>query len=461
MLKKILLAILIYYSPFVYSQVVSGISNIYHDKRNPFYRIANLAVINSVSVAIIDASPEVELRTEELLAKIERDITAFSESHDKTKRFHNAVMPYIYLRLLEAMEKATGQDILKDIKLSVYTAENFDQFKVAVDRAISEQVDLIVHPNVWETMGFTTDINGDDGDDTNDSYLRPYVNKAIDAGIVWLNAAGNFQGLMYKDRVYPMTAAKDKVWLPGPNHSLQVRCDMRILGQGESYESHSDRKCNVKVTLVWNSFKVSVDAEPIAINKDLDLVVYDDAMNVVKYSKLRQVGEERKKALKHSKQVAWPFPSEKVQFELKPGQSHRLVIKVHSNNFTKEDWFRISISGDYVEMVEKPIKKIKRMISPADHPRVIVFGDRQSYLSSRNDFHEKPDFMFNSQFFLQRSKEIYPFGGSSNAVMLGAVVVSKIMMASESLMHWKQIKQTMNCIYKDGLHPKKCIAENQ
>ncbi|HEY8269240.1 MAG TPA: S8 family serine peptidase, partial [Pseudobdellovibrionaceae bacterium] len=144
----------------------------------------------------------------------------------------------------------------------LYNVFGFSNFKAAIDDAIQRGVDVISYSEVWE-YGGNHDGHG---------FINAQVARATAAGILWINAAGNFALTSYNSAI--STGNDDWVKLPDQNSALTLRC-----------ETNKKGKCSIKAVLSWNDFKNDVDP---GTNKDLDLALADDMLNIVQTSALHQ-----------------------------------------------------------------------------------------------------------------------------------------------------------------------------
>lgn len=267
-------------------------------------------------------------------------------------------------------------------QLTLYNVFGFSNFKAAVDDLIAKKVDLVLYSEVWE-YGGNFDGKG---------FINAQVNRATAAGVIWVNAAGNFGLTTYNGRI--RTLDDNWVELPDRNHALALKCEENQMG-----------KCPVKIVLSWNDFKDNID---VGTNKDLDLALTDDLLNIVQTSALKQTTEAQEMP------GASKYPREILAAELKPG-TYYLRVKNRSNNFTDRDQFRITVDGESISMPSH--SNDETILNPADNATVITVGASDSDRSAISNRLHKPDLMAPSSVTLQNGDE---FRGSSNSAAIVA-----------------------------------------
>jgi subtilisin family serine protease len=290
----------------------------------------------------------------------------------------------------------------------LYNVFGYSNFKAAIDDAIARHVDVISYSEVWEYGG------NNDGK----GFINAQVSRATAAGITWVNAAGNFGLLTYNSSITTMT--EDWVKLPDQNNSLVLRC-----------EKNDSGKCPVKAVLSWNDFKDDVNP---GTDKDLDLALTDDMLNIVQTSSLRQSNDPNESRPGYSK-----YPREILTAELKTG-TYFLRIKDRSGNFGKSDRLRISVDGENLTMPSHSTDE--SLLNPADNPSVITVGALDSDRSSISAKLGKPDLLAPSSFILSNGAQ---FLGSSNST---AIVAAGVALAKAQNPQAKTKEQILSLISK-------------
>lgn len=272
-------------------------------------------------------------------------------------------------------------------ELTLYNVFGFTNFRAAIDDIIARQVDLVLYSEVWEYGG---NFNGA-------GFINAEVSRATRHGVVWVNAAGNFALTTFNAGL--KTIADNWVQLPDQNNSLAIRCDGKQV-----------KKCSAKIVLSWNDFKEDVDQ---GTDKDLDLALTDDLLNIVQSSGLKQSADRNENRPGFSK-----YPREIITAELNPGLYY-IRVKNRSLNFTSADSLRITVDGDGIIMPSHSWGET--LLNPADNPSVITVGASDSVRSSSSQYLNKPDLLTTSSIILKNRME---FRGSSNSAAIVAAGLS-------------------------------------
>jgi hypothetical protein len=273
-------------------------------------------------------------------------------------------------------------------ELHLYSAYGYSNLADAIKAVVAGKFDIVLYSQVWEYGG-----NGDSR-----GFINALVNQATNAGLIWINASGNFGDATYNAPVE--TIADDWAFLPSPNHGVRIRC----------YENPK-KKCPLRAVLSWNDFK---DVADVGTNKDLDLVLTDDTLKVIQTGGLQQVVSSPANGAPGTSL----YPREIVEASLDPGL-YELRVKNRSHNFTKaQDSLRIVTSGDYLEQLDTTDKN-ETLLAPADNPNVITIGATDSAKSSASTRMGKPEFSTPSEVLLKNGDT---FKGSSNSAAMTAAL---------------------------------------
>lgn len=299
------------------------------------------------------------------------------------EEFHGLKMAEIVSHLLEAAGV--------DFELHLYPAFGFSNLSHAIDRVIERKHDLVLYAQVWE-YGGNPDGSG---------FINSEVRRALKTGVKWINAAGNFANGIYFDKVDRI--ADDWAYLPGPNSSVQVRCHRTAL-----------KKCQLRSVLSWSGFADTIQS---GTEKDLDLVLTDDTLKVIKVGGLKQV-------LSNAASGESLYPREIIEAELAPGLYY-LRVKIRSGNFSKKDFLRITTMGDGLEMLNRT--EGETLLAPADLSEVITVGANDSILSSFSRKLSKPNLRAPS--LLQTEGE----DGTDGGAFLGSSTASSVVTALAAL----------------------------
>lgn len=267
-------------------------------------------------------------------------------------------------------------------ELTLFNVFGYSNLKSAVDEIIANKVDLVLYSEVWE-YGGNFDGTG---------FINEQVTRATNAGVIWVNAAGNFGLTTYNSKIETM----DESWvrLPDQNNALAIRC-----------EAKKGKKCPLKIVLSWNDFKNDVN---LGTKKDLDLALTDDLLNIVQSSALKQTTEDADRP-GYSK-----YPREIIQTDVNPG-TYYIRVKNRSNNFKDRDQLRITIDGEFLSMPSHSTDET--LLNPADNTSVITVGASDSDRSSASSRLGKPDVTAPSAIELSEGGE---YRGSSNSAAIVA-----------------------------------------
>jgi hypothetical protein len=290
-------------------------------------------------------------------------------------------------------------------------------FHRAVRYAIEQKVDILLFAGSFEAAG-NYDGRGS---------INAIVNEAIAAGIIWINAAGNYGGSVYNGPVEHYRHGYLRLGKSDYSTALRFR---NLLDENV-----------VTVTLTWNDY---TDQEDAGTDKDLDLYVEDDQGRVLGSSTLRQIKGDRPAGPGESRN-----PRERVvvsDLAAAPGREFRIRVKMHSGNFTNKDRLRILVTAlrdthyhdPQTGKMTRPVQLLDaseegEVYPPADHPEVITVGEgsRYSSLGPTADGRTKPDVVLadsTAQFSSGEESK-----GSSNAAAYFAGVVAVIKAAQPSL----------------------------
>lgn len=313
----------------------------------------------------------------------------FTEIHDGPvavqgeEEAHGYYMAKIFYEVLTLGGK---DDRYAPAEFHLYRTYGYSNLKAAVEDAIEREIDIVLYSQTWE-YGGNFDGKG---------FINALVNRALNHGILWVNAAGNFGQTTFNSDI--RTGKDDWVELPGVNHSVEVRCEINQTG-----------KCPFRAVLSWNAFTNNVDD---GTNKDLDFVLTDDTLRILKSANLTQ------KLDAGDQPGTSKYPREILTAELEPGLYY-LRIKNRSKNFVSgKDKLRISVTGDFLSMESHD--KSESLQAPADNPRVLSVGALDSEKSGISRKLRKPEVYANS-FVSVTDKENFK-GTSNSAAMVAAGV---------------------------------------
>jgi hypothetical protein len=288
-------------------------------------------------------------------------------------------------------------------KFYLIESNGLTNLRAAIDKAIELDVDVVLYASSWETGG-----NYDGA-----GFINAAVTRATEAGLLWINAAGNDHGMTYTGRVSsdPRNGA---LRLPGPSGML----------------SFTNRLTNnpVKLTLSWNDYK---DEENSQTEKDLDWELQDWSGVKVPLKNYKQgsastCGDQPTYA--RGTRDASLHPREQDEVTLQEGVFHLRILDC-SGNFVPADRLRVIIQtpkGGSVTFHEA--NGTHEINPPADNPNVITIGDLSpvSSVGPTLDGRNKPDFRLEETRVVMSDGVTVPMGSSvASAIFAGIVVQLK------------------------------------
>lgn len=264
-------------------------------------------------------------------------------------------------------------------RILLLNANGFTNFTAAIDRVIKEKVDFVLYAQVWE-YGGNLDGKG---------FVNKEVNRALAAGITWINAAGNLGLATYEAAVTPNAEQIVKISVP------------------------QDRT-PVKIVLAWNDF---TDSKDDRTKQDLDLALEDMTGKVLGKSELIQDGGDPARGELYSS-----YAREIVRAVL-PSGTYQLRIKAKSKNFASTARLWTTIDGLGVQLVDQP-QALTSALIPADNPGVFTIGASDVPYSGRKIAADgsrlKPDIAVPSEVSFT-SGTVHHGTSSASAIAAGAL----------------------------------------
>jgi hypothetical protein len=273
-------------------------------------------------------------------------------------------------------------------RLKLYNSNGFTNFSAAVDQAIKDRVDIIVYSQVWE-FGGNFDGRG---------FINEAVNKATAAGILWINAAGNYAASSWQGALvvnYLDSVAKL------PFEGKYVRMVV------------SEPSTPVKVTLSWNDFS---DSKDWRTSRDLDLALLDRTGREIASSRKIQDGLDHGRDSNYSAHAR-----ETLQITLSQGV-YLLRVDVKSQNFDQNSRVRLAANGRGISFMDQ--SPDASVMIPADNPSVLTVGasdDASSSFGQTTSGLSKPEVVAPS--ILEFESGI-SFQGSSSAAAVAAATLA-------------------------------------
>lgn len=318
---------------------------------------------------------------------IGKSLPASTQYHEGPIKAQQASMETHGLAMAQVVSGLLESILPKDLyQIHLFSSYGYTNLKSAIENVVQNHFDIVLYSIVWDYGG-----NGD-----GNGFINALVSKATDAGILWINASGNTAKSTWTSKIE--NSGDGWVRLPGPHQSVQIRCP----------ESKDNSDCPLRIVLSWNDFS---DSTEVGTDKDLDLYLTDENLNVLKSSTLKQ----NKFSSKPNENLSL-YPREIIEYVVQPGLYYARV-KMKSNNFDSEkDVLRIVTPGIHSFQVDTTFTET--LMPPADHPQVITVGAIDSEHSSRSSQRLKPEVYFPSRVTMEDSE--FEIRGSSTAAAVAA-----------------------------------------
>jgi hypothetical protein len=271
-------------------------------------------------------------------------------------------------------------------KLLLYNAYGYTNLQKSIENAIEQNVDVILYSQVWE-YGGNFDGKG---------FINALISRATNAGILWVNAAGDFSGYHYRSSI----DVGDESWVKLPDQNSGLRLECRSA-------RYSLSKCQARIVLSWNDVDDDVN---IGTDKDLDLVIVDDLLNIKSVASRKQTSKENEPNTSR-------YPFEIIEVTLDPGV-YFLRVKAQSENFFSEDKLFLWISGTDLIFPQGKSFSAESISVGADHPNVLTIGALDSPISSMSKRLYKPEILAPS--LLQTYSGVSMMGTSNAAAIVAA-----------------------------------------
>jgi hypothetical protein len=302
-------------------------------------------------------------------------------------------------------------------------------FRRAVRFAVEAKVDVILFSGSFEGAG-NYDGRGP---------INAAVDDAVAAGILWVNAAGNYGGSVYNGGVEV-----------GPGGDVRLGPAAHT---GLRFRNRLDENA-VTVTLTWNDYR---DAEDAGTDKDLDLVVEDAQGRAVGRSELRQLGKGLVAGEGQTKN-----PRERLTLTDLAAGEYRIRVKARTLNFGPRDRLRVLLtSARTAPLLDpdtgRPLVPVEfldatrggEIYPPADHPGVITVGDASpaSSVGPTADGRVKPDVIVADS--VARFSNGEETAGASNAAAYFAGVAA-VMRAAEPGLGAGHVREWVRTLDRTG-----------
>lgn len=223
-------------------------------------------------------------------------------------------------------------------QVKLYNTNGFTNFSHAIDQIITDKVDVVLYSQVWEYSG-----NGD-----GKGFINALVNRAIEHGIIWVNAAGNNGESTYQTKILTPENSQ-AVSLPFKERYVRL-----VVPQNET---------PVRIVLSWNDF---TDSQDYKTSKDLDLRLSDCDGGSLATSSLIQSGDEpagREGYSAHAREI--------IQTTLSQG-TYCLSVQRMTDNFDVNSTLRLTADGYGVTFTDR--SAAGQLLIPADNSETLTVG---------------------------------------------------------------------------------------
>jgi len=287
-------------------------------------------------------------------------------------------------------------------KFYLLNGNGITNFRRAVRFAIENRVDIILYSQNRECCG-----NFDGG-----GFVNQIVNDATAAGILWVNAAGNYGG-----RVFNANIVMDEEGLLYFGNRARLRI--------KSHVDDNPAQIILNYSAAWGSENQGTD-------KNIDMYLYDPKGNVVAKSELKQVLEKEKlesgETFLARERINYTFSRQEGEYTLE--------LRAKSGAFSGSDRLRIVVLPQREPLRlgnnSNPVDAVQlldatpgyEIMVPADNPTVITVGDINNYSAKGPtiDGRQKPDFI------MEQSAASFSNGnvssGTSNAAAMFAGIAA-------------------------------------
>lgn len=339
--------------------------------------------------------------------------------------FHGLFMAQIVTKVI------TSSEAEADFELHLYNAYGYTKFAAAVEDVANNGFALVLYSQVWEYGG-----NGD-----GKGFINTLVNKVLDKGTVWINAAGNF------GRQTKLVPIEGKGY--GDEDWVIIKTTSGKYDDGISFSCAPTKgdTCLARIVLSWNDFKDDADT---GTDKDLDMFIIDSKKNIVESSERNQ-----KLAEDLNDPKASLFPRELIETKLAKG-IYKVRAKIKSRNFAKDKaQMRLTLSGSGVS-IDYPTTD-ETLLPPADNERVIAIGASDDPQSSRSKSRSVPKVYLRSLIPLKDGSD--PFATSNAAAM--AVGLAVLHMGTEDIKTTEEVLEKLKIVDRGADEFLKQIGGNQ
>ncbi len=273
-------------------------------------------------------------------------------------------------------------------EILLFNTNGYTNLVHAIDQVIARNVDIVLYSQVWEYGG--------NGNGT--GFINAEVNRAIAAGVQWINAAGNFGRTYFEG---PATVT------PGGHIALPH--------EGEYVRFSVEREQTpVKIVVSWNDF---TDSTEYRTAMDLDAELIDEKGESLAVAKLIQDG------LKHDEaELGYGIHAREVLRGTLAKGNFRVRVTTKNATLPITLRVRIAIDGPGITMQDRSING--SIFIPADNPEVLTVGavdvDYSALKRIERTGASKPEVALRSKVVFDNGEEFYGTSAAT-AIAVGAL----------------------------------------
>lgn len=275
-------------------------------------------------------------------------------------------------------------------RLKLFNTNGYTNFAHAIEQVVASPVDIVLYSQVWEFGG---NFNGK-------GFINELVNRATNAGVLWVNASGNYGQAAWQGPI-AFNATHSTVKLP---HETQY---VRLVV--------NENATPVKITAAWNDF---TDLKSYKTTLDLDLILEDSRHQEIAASRLIQDGQDHGGAQGYSS-----YAREQIITTLDPGIYFLKVMSRTPEKFSASSRLRLAADGKDVAFIDQTPEG--SIMIPADNASVLTIGASDVTFSSEGlvtgSTRHKPEALAPSMI---RFDNDLTFAGSSSAAAVAVAMIA-------------------------------------
>ena len=279
-----------------------------------------------------------------------------------------------------------------DAEILLINSNGYSNFVRAIDEAIARKATMVLYAQVWEYGG-----NFDGG-----GFINREVNRATDAGILWINAAGNYGLATWEGTLQAIDGTT--AFVTPARESQYIRF-------------HLPSGSNAKMVLTWDDFQ---DDKNYRTKEDFDLVIEDAGHREVAASRLIQDGAVHGFQGPDEKYSA--HARELIRAQLPQGAYFARIEVKNSANLNRLAKFRFSVDAFGAQILDS--RSANSIMIPGDNPQVVTVGAWDTAISATGTGvpWEKPNLLAPSRINFADGQSVMG-SSSAAAITAGALAV--------------------------------------